>query len=405
MRVMDVASDSFAYAFHSIKISGYSSPYLAVFDTESWGCTGYPIGDSMGARYGSAMAFGSRSRGENIVVGRSTEDEWDCEDEPTPSSHYLKYGASNPHMIKNPSGNTWVAYWLDVLHDSAIPSAKRLYGEGDWRHFMMFGMIDANYTHPISSAPFWYYTGDHVTQSYWCCYFQPASGPLVDLDMTYAAPISETGTGKYLSSEFTHEDGNLTQGLIGSVTSDSEGQYLYYTDIINGNATLLRRTIDSSMVSMSSPTVLKTFTGDSNGRYILVNYHQTADRYVVLYYCKDDDELYTPDVCIQTFEDRDLTGIDLDFENDSETHGLRLIDDPYVPKTGQSGTQFQLNQFGVRRDEYGRMFNDSVVPCPYGTTTLCGQVTVYLPMGTNVSSQQSPWGRHVYAKTVYFPYD
>ena len=411
IRVMDVTWNSYAYAFNAIRWSTSSSaPYVAVFDTEVWGCGDDPtVGDSVGARYGTAFAFGSRAKGDNLIVGRSTEDPWDCDPESTPaSSHYLRYGAANPQLILDPSGTTWATYWLDVLNDSEIPSGKRLYGQGDWRHFMMTAVTDANYTHPMSSAPFWYYTGDYVTQTYWCCYFQPTSGPLIDIDMTHAAPIWEGTTGKYLATEFTTSDINATQGLIGSVTSDSEGQYLYYTDLVGTNhtPTLLRRTISSGLVTMSAPTTIKTLTGETAARYILVHYHETANRYVVLYYCMDaSDSTVTPDICMQTFPDRDLTGLSIDFDHDSPTYGLRLKDDPYMPKTGQSGSQFALNQFGVRRDEHGRMFNDDVVACPYGTTVACGQVIVYVPVGLNVESGQAPWGRHVYAKTVYFGYD
>src|SRR4029079_17031811 len=125
--------DSFAYAFNAIKWSNSSStPYLAIFDAETWNCSGRTIGDSMGARYGTVYDFGSHERGQDLIIGRSIDDEWNCSDDAAPTTHLMKDGASNAQMLLNASGTTWASYWLVVLHDSQIPSGKRLHDEDQW---------------------------------------------------------------------------------------------------------------------------------------------------------------------------------------------------------------------------------------------------------------------------------
>ncbi|MGE3974860.1 MAG: hypothetical protein AB7F59_10075 [Bdellovibrionales bacterium] len=375
IKVMQVAYPAYAYAFSATYIG--PNQYVSIFDAEgASGAVGQPdyapagsMGDSAGAKYGSAYNFGTHSFNQDLLITRSPAAHvtsyhpqtgaalgWDG------PSAYMNGGASNPMLIEI-NGN-WAMYWIAVAKDANGGLHNQImmswFGTGDSSISNIFGALMRTFQVDGSFGLSWGLHKQSVANT--------------------AGPVIAEETNDRLWTEYAPQEGE--NGLIGQLTTGPDGTVYYYYDDYDYETSkwyLYRRTVRPWLTSMSTPVIIA-----EQASVIAVNYHVDLKRFVVLQYCNNNAHY---EVCVKTFTDANLTGL-VSNVNDYQTYGIDIWNDSAMPKWLVSGsTNNVIIQPGIRKNGKGQHFTDSD-----------GQMIVYLP----VSKSPVPWDvQGVYAKRVH----
>jgi hypothetical protein len=370
VKVMDNTSTGFSYFFSATRISGASQSYLAVFDAEVYNAPVGSVGDSTGAKYGSAFNFGTHAGQNDIAISRSN-----LSSGPTNSngaitswdgpSQYMNGGASNPQLIQ--IGGNWAFYWLNVKQDAA----------GNYHHYMLMSWFGDSFIGNIFGADMRTLQTNDT--------FDVTTG-LVNQPVQNAGPVFDEAGGPVMN-KFGTPNPDATNGLIGSMTTDPDGTvYFYYTDYENGRSGIYRRAVRSFLTWMSAPELIADLGAGQGGMgaNINVNYHADLKKYVVIHNCNHD---FYYDFCVKLFDTKALTGFNL-AADDHTKYGINLPNDPAFPKFVMPDGSMNnvVIQPGIRKNGQGQHFTDQD-----------GQIIIYLP----VARSGSAWDiRSVYAKVI-----
>lgn len=446
-----------AYAFNATLLNpiSFPNPYVGVFHSESpeqpSDCLG-PSKDAVSAVYGLADAFGTAVgpfqggcySGPSWVYGTSLCSAGVGAFGPIPPQstyhHYvhndylvtgggtgfMQSGAGNPHLV-TANADRYALYFLT--------------GDAQSHNYMMAAQIDAGYLGNIRYAPAAYLCANGAA----CprAANAHASGSLYGI--TDAEPITERGIPSDPNDNTTIlpegapiKSGASTGsgGLIGSMTTDPDAraytatltnpgywsgkQFFYYTDSYTESGNLVsklkRRRIMPYIYGMGPAEDLQvdiTFDGSPTPHYnssnpapyIIVNYSNQLDRFVVAYYCNGswDQEM---DICIQTSSYGDLRRDDggrmqihLNYQatgsSDRTTYGLNMTADAGIADRKNTAGEFTIGQFGARLDGFGMLVNS--------THFQGSPLMLYFPVSNpTVSPAGDTAGVQLYVKGVTF---